>query len=528
MKKTLVSFIFLLASSFNVIYGQIVTPEDEPVCPNQVEGYKIKSGITGKQRFELINGVFVVPDSLYLTSDSTIIGVDINSSNDSIYIKWGDNSRDGELQHWEGPSFTTYTAQDFEIGIVDPPSIHSDENMTILNGTHYFNVVLTAHKTLDYHDEYSSNITRTDRKRDRVWTDLDEWIFTYKITGDQSGWIRFRTSSAFEKCGSNYSQWDSVLISRKLNPPAFNSIDYLLCHEDVAQYSITPDPNVESYTWNVSSGLKILIDNTPVSSHTGNETNVTIEAQTFGSGERIISVKANGANGYADSDETTKEIWLDKPTTDKIIYYNVGPYYPGSNDICLDSPNDGKALYENSKANILEYEWDALDWTIAQHPNDPFPQTDMQDVQITAPPYGYSPGDPVYISISARNTCGWSEWKYPKLELECVNCGYFIMSVYPNPADSYVELTLTENREETGLNTSSETHQVKIQKNKDYSFNSLDNISVQIFDEDGNIRKTTLLKSSKIKFDTRDLEAGKYYLHIKTDENVYKQQLIIK
>ena len=152
----------------------------------------------------------------------------------------------------------------------------------------------------------------------------------------------------------------------------------------------------------------------------------------------------------------------------------------------------------------------------------------MQNVHITAPPYGYSAGDPVYFTIRARNTCGWSEWKYPKLELECVNCGYFMMSVYPNPADSYVELALTENGDKTELKTPSSTHQVKIQKNKDYSLNSFDNISVQIIDVDGNTRKSTPMKNSKMKIDTRDLEEGNYFLHIKTEKNIYKQQLIIK
>jgi len=102
------------------------------------------------------------------------------------------------------------------------------------------------------------------------------------------------------------------------------------------------------------------------------------------------------------------------------------------------------------------------------------------------------------------------------------------MSVYPNPADSYVELALTENGDKTELKTPSSTHQVKIQKNKDYSLNSFDNISVQIIDVDGNTRKSTPMKNSKMKIDTRDLEEGNYFLHIKTEKNIYKQQLIIK
>jgi len=364
-------FVFIFVCIAQTVLAQLVTP-NEDVCPNETVEYIIDSDYYGYQEFKVVNGVFIVDDSLHCTTtDSTNICMTVNSSNDTIKIKWGDADHLGILRLKQQ---VTWIDQEFGIGIVEPPAIATEKNIEILNGTQYFQVLLHGHKDITYEDQQSSNIQRTGVKKGESLGDYVGWTFSFKITGDQAGWIRFRTKSTYSQCPTIYSNWDSVFVYRKLNSPTFYSSKNLLCHNNQFQYSINPDSNAASYTWNVTADLEIMVNNNYYTTYTGNETSVVIRAKNFGSGERTISVKANGKTGYSDSEESIKKIWIDKPTADKINYYNVGPYYPGTNEICLDSPNDGKALYENSEADILEYEWDALDWLIVQHPSDPFPR----------------------------------------------------------------------------------------------------------------------------------------------------------
>ncbi len=332
-----------------------------------------------------------------------------------------------------------------------------------------------------------------------------------------SGNIKVRGINT-ECSGKESTVSDSLFVYRSW--PSYNITGpNKICNLGSESYFISGLPSNVNINWTHSSNIDCI---SPEGS------NPCYFTKNGSDGSGYINAELSINECTVQSTTIRKDIWLGVPTPDKIIYYNVGPYYPGGNSICLDFPNDGKALFENSNAEIVEYEWDALDWTIVQHPNDPFSEIDMENVQITAPPFGYYVGDPIYFTIRARNQCGWSNWKYPKLELECISCGYYLMTLFPNPADTYVELSfepLFSNNLEIDKTLSNDRVINKSNFTEEKNFSSF---TIHILDNQGVIRKDVKLKSNKLRIEIKDLEAGTYYIHIITDENTYKQQLIIK
>jgi hypothetical protein len=524
--KKLFPFIAALLSFSNSSFAQIVLPDYEDVCPGQEIEYTIQSDYYGNdQIFTVANGVFIAPSGSYIfRGDSTCIIMNVSSSNKKFTIRWKGNTTNlGRI------ILNSAQTQDFNIAIVPDPAGSGLADKNIFVGTHSFDVLLFSISEVTYNEQRSNNISLTNYDEDTEFG-VRNYTYSYSITGDQPGWIAYRTYNPKGiECGISHSEWDTVHIYRKLNPPTISFSGYLMCNAEQKTVSVSSDPNAQDYTWTVSSGLKISVGQNYNSTYTTSNTSVTIKAQTTTPGAETISIKSNGSGSYVDSDTHSKEIWHGVPNPDKIIYYNVGPYYPDLEEICLDNPNDGKALFDHQHADVQEYEWDALDWTITQHPNDPFPLVDMQDVLITAPMYGYSTGDPVYFSIRGKNRCGWGEWKYPKLELEAVNCGLFMMTVSPNPADTYVNISFSDLDLSAEKQTSelSSNRNISLKKVKETKNGVIDEYLVQILDKNGVIRKLVQTKTLNLNIDTRDLEPDTYFLHVTWNGELIKQQLII-
>ncbi|MCE4563216.1 T9SS type A sorting domain-containing protein [Maribellus sp. CM-23] len=517
---TVVFFLFFLNSAFS---QKIVLPDYVNVCPGQEIEYTIQSSYYGNNQILTIeNGVFIAPASSYLFSgDSTSIIMNVSSINKKVTIRWDNNNNNlGRI------ILNSAQTQDFNIIIVPAPAGSGLTDKNILVGTHSFNILLNSISEVTYNEQRSNNISRTNYN-ENVEFGIRYYTYSYSISGDQPGWIAYRTyNPQGTACGSLYSEWDTVIINRKLNPPTISGLG-LICSNTVYSISSSNSP-ADTYTWTVTNGLKIYKNGQYITTYTGTETSVTIYKPS-GAGTGNIKVKAS-ATGYIDSDETVKQVWYGVPSPDEISYYNVGPYYPSQNQICLDFPNDGKALYNNPFAGVIEYEWDALDWTIIQHPMVELPQVAMEDVQISAPMYGYSVGNTVYFTIRAKNSCGWSEWKYPKLELQAVNCGMFMMTLSPNPADTYVNVSLSDANLTTEMQSdeSSKKHKISFKKSKEADNEISEEYLVQILDKNGTVRKSLRSKSLSVNIDTNDLESGTYFLHLSFNKEVVKQQLIIK
>ncbi|MCY1721528.1 T9SS type A sorting domain-containing protein [Prolixibacteraceae bacterium Z1-6] len=531
MKNFLSFFVitFLLSFSYSS-FAQIVLPDYDNVCPDQEIEYTVQSSYYGDgQEFYVHNGVFIVADSLYQsTNDSTHIVMDITPNTNTFKVRWGNDGSLGGIYLNDNQSYECNIYNSYY-------SFLWSADTVVLTGPQSFYIEIKVYNA-DVNNTItnnSSNIVSVNEVKITSIPGSNDAIYRYRcdITGSDSGWVKFITSGpASQNCPSITSNVIRVDVSRKLHAPTLSFSGCLLCNDEDKTFSINSDPNAEDYTWSVSNGLKISVGENLYSTYTTSSTNVTIKAQTTTPGTETISVKSNGGNNYEDSDTQSAEIWHGKPNPDQIIYYNVGPNYPAQYEICIDFPNDGKALYDNSCASVLEYQWDALDWNIIQHPMDPFPAVNMQDVQITAPGYGYSIGDRVYFTIRARNRCGWGEWKYPKLELEAVNCNMYMMTVSPNPADSYInvsfadsELSTEEQSGESSINQIVSSKKVRKSKT-----GVMEEYLVQILDKNGTVRKSVHSKAMNLNIDTHDLEPGTYFLHLNWNNEVVKQQLIIQ
>jgi hypothetical protein len=151
---------------------------------------------------------------------------------------------------------------------------------------------------------------------------------------------------------------------------------------------------------------------------------------------------------------------------------------------------------------------------------DPFPDIPKQNVQLTAPYYGFD--NPVSVTVRARNQCGWGNYLAPAIVLYGVSCrgGYYLVAS-PNPAGSYVELTLIPEVEVSEM-----AGKTKIEPAG--SNNGFGSYQIQLWSEQGGLLKTVQSDQLKLKLPVRDLPEGKYYLHLLKDGNIYKQQLLIQ
>lgn len=105
---------------------------------------------------------------------------------------------------------------------------------------------------------------------------------------------------------------------------------------------------------------------------------------------------------------------------------------------------DGAAIWTGLYlSNILEYEWSSVGWEIVRHPNAGVPVPDDGPIMGLVRFNPVSAGNPAYVQIRARNSCGWGEWSNPR----SVNVSYSStasFNLYPNPADDIVTVELQE------------------------------------------------------------------------------------
>jgi hypothetical protein len=202
----------------------------------------------------------------------------------------------------------------------------------------------------------------------------------------------------------------------------------IVCSSNVS-YSVTV-PTLASVVWSKSGNL------TQVGGNTGSTYTVTKGSSSGGSGSIVATIKNSQGQTFL---TRTKNVWAGAPDPAYIEFINLGPYYPGSSQICVDIPNDGIARW-NKQGPILEYEWDAGNWQVIQHPMDPFAEVPMENVQIIAPYYGYN--NPVSIMIKARNQCGWGSFLSPSIVLYGTNCLHNLLLISPNPATGEAMLSI--------------------------------------------------------------------------------------
>lgn len=113
------------------------------------------------------------------------------------------------------------------------------------------------------------------------------------------------------------------------------------------------------------------------------------------------------------------------------------------------------------------------------------------------------------ISVRAVNACGIGD---PKTRgVSTMNCPFSsIFSVYPNPANQNLTVTLSKNFQNNIQNQDTQNYTVKL-------FSTSQTL----------LRSTTMPAKGKVVFNTADLSSGLYYLHVSDGNTTYKEQVAV-
>ncbi len=106
--------------------------------------------------------------------------------------------------------------------------------------------------------------------------------------------------------------------------------------------------------------------------------------------------------------------------------------------------------------------------------------------------------NPVSVTVRARNQCGWGNYLAPAIILNSVSCGGYYLVVSPNPAGSYVELTLIPEAD-----VSEVAGKTKIEQTG--SNNGFGNYQIQLWSEQGGLLKIVQSDQLKLILPVRDL-----------------------
>ncbi|WP_167605186.1 hypothetical protein [Maribellus sediminis] len=447
-----------------------------------------------------------------------------DSTNNEISIRWNDIINDGILTVNYGQGEQDF--QEFDIHYLHPTWLtlgETHEKTVPVGNNKVFYVRLNSNPGVVYEYLKSSNINEDQYSWSINEADIIEHVYKYKMTGDQPGWVSFKTKYMQSDLCSEFIPWDTVNIARKLNPPTISG-DTPICSSEV--YSIsTSDSPTEEYAWTVTNGLKIYQGGQYVTSYTGPETSVTVHKPS-GSGSGNVKVKAV-ADGYADSDESNKPVWYGIPSNNEIdfgVYFESNQYVaPRNESIAIGILNNSNETVQGVNTynwNFGGTGWPGQAWADyitgyssgGGHPDN---YTVYLYLDNTAP-------SSQVIQVNAENQCGTDYIMAQGAMFYTEDYGmYMLMS--PNPADSYVELTFIEEKD-----VKEKKNKIKVNKNKNLKNGDIDEYLVQILDKNGRVRKSIESKALNLNIDTRDLEPDTYFLHVNWNNELVKQQLIIR
>lgn len=116
--------------------------------------------------------------------------------------------------------------------------------------------------------------------------------------------------------------------------------------------------------------------------------------------------------------------------------------------------------------------------------------------------------DGTYISVRAQNACGMSYWT-DALLYQSFSCGggSGFFSVYPNPADAYFEVEISESE----------------YKSSEFSF-----YEIVVLDNNGEEKMRASTNDKLKRIDTSSLKSGQYFLNVLYKGEVLQRQIIIK
>jgi hypothetical protein len=311
---------------------------------------------------------------------------------------------------------------------------------------------------------------------------------------------------AFDVANNASEYSDTIHVTTRFDEPILDltlNSGGPLCNNSSKQFSTTEYDDV-TYNWTHGSGITLSDENGPSTTATAN---TTYNGNSYVRVERAFHKSCPGGDATS---QKTHPLWIGVPTPDKIEYVNIGPHYPQySEEICYDYPNDGEVEWTGN-GSVTEYEWDAGNWMVEQHPSVPFPQVPMRFVQITAPSWGYD--DPVYVTVKAKNSCGWGSNKLPAVVLDAVSCDDFF-TLSPNPSNNYVEISPKQNEDQ--MQTAS-------------ILNSNETIQVRFINNYGKVVQSTTFTGSSQRINTSVLDEGVYLVEIQINDHVESHRLMVQ
>ena len=196
-------------------------------------------------------------------------------------------------------------------------------------------------------------------------------------------------------------------------------------------------------------------------------------------------------------------VWVGLPSATGLDIQN--PYnYP--NTTLMKGAQNQLIAFPSNPVSITTFEWNYNGWS---H----FEVGGRNFVSFVTTPASFTYKD---VLLRGCNTCGNTSWYserfYPS--------GQYLMSIYPNPANEYIELTI-----EPTEAVQNSTGKVKIEKLD--GPDGFGEYTLEIWSETGGKLKTLTSKDMCQQLSTRDLPPGKYFVHLIVDGKTYKQQLLI-
>lgn len=162
---------------------------------------------------------------------------------------------------------------------------------------------------------------------------------------------------------------------------------------------------------------------------------------------------------------------------------------------CLSQANPVQAIHDYGNPHIDDCNWSVSNGYIT-YDN---PYGDNSKATLRPLNTNYS------VGIQAHNGCGWSEWA--DVSDPVIYCGGWYMSLSPNPANDYVDITATKNDR---AENASEYYEVKIYK----SFKIV-------------VYESGKTKDSILRINTFQLKNGVYFIHFIAGEQTYTKQLVV-
>jgi hypothetical protein len=287
-----------------------------------------------------------------------------------------------------------------------------------------------------------------------------------------------------DPCGTNPTTLNT------LRSPYISGLE-TVCSSN-ATYTLHNLPPGSNVTWSHSSNFSYV---------SGQGTD---EYQVEATGNSIIGPDWVKATISKCSREATiqKDVYLNPPSVDLEIGV---PYEP------IGGNAEFVAWASGLAADITDYEWSVIGGTIAEDNND----------EIVINPTCCTRGglkDPgISIDVTGSNTCG-TYYASRIVSVDCDDGGINPLSVYPNPSDDMLTVSVEETGSTSGTSATHSAEEGKQPAVYEY----------YLYDINHRLRKEFKTQKRTVQINTTDLKEGFYILHVVKGDKTWKAKVEIR